>query len=277
LLEELEELEELEDLEEVIEEQESEPTGIVTFSAQQLRDELDQAEFYLRQGLLDEAERVVLGLQGRCGELPELTGKLAEIDAQRQAAAGSGEAAPFDLMSELKDEELLGATDFLGETSNGDADEFSLETATEEDEDAQSHFDLGIAYKEMGLLDDAIAEFGKAARDPSRLLDCLTLKGQCQAERGEIDKAEATFKEVLGLSSLTDDLRVALRYELGLLYEASGRPLEALECFQIVADQDLFFREVTDKLKTLRHTLGLDDDLVEPETPHSNRDRISFV
>ena len=79
------------------------------------------------------------------------------------------------------------------------------------------------------------------------------------------------------MMNIPDEVRVALRYELGLLYESSGRPLEALESFQIVADQDLFFREVTDKLKALRHVLGLDDDLVEPETPQSNRDRISFV
>ena len=276
--EELEELEELEALEEIAEDRQSEPVGIAVLSAQQLRDELDQAEFFLRQGLFDDAERVILALRERSGALPELTAKLAEIEVQRQSAAESAAAAgPSDLLSELKDEELLGATDFLGEAPSGDVDEFSLETAAEDDEDAQSHFDLGIAYKEMGLLDDAIAEFGKAARDTSRLFDCLLLKGQCQAEMGKVGQAEATFKEVLGLSSLTDDLRVALRYELGLLYESSGRPLEALESFQIVADQDLFFREVTDKLKALRHVLGLDDDLVEPETPHSNRDRISFV
>jgi len=47
------------------------------------------------------------------------------------------------------------------------------------DEDAQSHFDLGIAYKEMGMFAEAINEFASAARDPSRLLDCLILKGQC--------------------------------------------------------------------------------------------------
>ncbi len=276
--EELEELEELEDYEEIAGDRQPELTGFAMLSAQQLRDELDQAEFYLRQGLFDDAERVILALRERSGTLPELTAKLAEIDAQRQAAADSAAAGgPLDLLSELKDEELLGATGFLGEAPSGNVDEFSLETAAKDDEDTQSHFDLGIAYKEMGLLDDAIAEFGKAARDTSRLLDCLMLKGQCQAEMGKVGQAEATFKEVLGLSSLTDDLRVALRYELGLLYESSGRPLEALESFQIVADQDLFFRDVTDKLKALRHGLGLDDDLVEPETPHGNRDRISFV
>jgi len=228
--------------------------------------------------LFDDAERVVVSLQCRYAEHPELDDKLAEIRAQRQAAAEIGEQSPVSgLMADLLDDELLGATDFLGEAAAGSVDEFSLEVAAEDDEDAQSHFDLGIAYKEMGLLDDAITEFGKAARDNSRRLDCLILKGQCQVEMGEIATAETTFKEALGLSSLTDEVRVALRYELGLLYENSGRLLEALECYQIVADHDLFFRDVTDKLKSLRQTLGLDDDLVEPEAPTGNRDRISFI
>ncbi|TLM67904.1 MAG: tetratricopeptide repeat protein [Deltaproteobacteria bacterium] len=277
-LEELEDLEELEELEADAEVEEAAPFAAAALSPQQLRNELEDAEFYLRQGLFDDAERVVRELVHRHGELPELTASLAEVEAGRQAAAAAGAAEqPFSLMADIKDGELLGAADFLEEEPPVETDDFSRAEPGEEGEDAQSHFDLGIAYKEMGLFDDAIAEFGKAARDPSRRLDCLIMKGQCHAETNDFDRAEEAFKAALDQMSITEEVRVALQYELGLLYEAAGRLPEALEKFQIVADLDLFFRDVTDKLKSLRQTLGLDEDLEESIAPRSNRDRISFV
>ena len=145
------------------------------------------------------------------------------------------------------------------------------------DEDAQSHFDLGIAFKEMGLIEEAIAEFSQAARDPSRLVDSLTLMAQCRAQLGDPATAEAIFKEALAQPQLTDAVRIALRYELGLLYETVGRSLEALESYQFVADRDRHFREVASKLTGLRRSLGLD----EPDGPapagRNRRDRVSYV
>jgi tetratricopeptide (TPR) repeat protein len=145
------------------------------------------------------------------------------------------------------------------------------------DEDAQSHFDLGIAFKEMGLIEEAIAEFSQAARDPARLVDSLTLMAQCRAQLGEPATAEAIFKEALAQPQLTDAVRIALRYELGLLYESVGRSLEALESYQFVADHDRHFREVASKLTGLRRALGLD----EPDGPapagRNRRDRVSYV
>ncbi|MHB8708262.1 MAG: tetratricopeptide repeat protein, partial [Desulfuromonadales bacterium] len=278
-LEELDELDELDEIDEIEEEPEPIVEEILSGPSQKLRDDLEEAEFYLRQGLLDDAERVMQELQQRYAGLPEVTAMLVEIEAQRQTIAQTGEkGALFDLMADINDSELLGATAFLDDAAGGTTDEFSLEEAAEDDEDTQSHFDLGIAYKEMGLLDDAIAEFGKAVRDPSRQLDCLTLKGQCQIDMGDIDKAEATYKEGLALPNLTEEGMVALRYELGLLYETAGRPLEALESFQFVADRDLFYRDVTDKLKLLRQKLGIDDHAIEAVSEGgSGRDRISFV
>jgi tetratricopeptide (TPR) repeat protein len=145
------------------------------------------------------------------------------------------------------------------------------------DEDAQSHFDLGIAYKEMGRYQAAINEFEIAASDPSRRLDCLTLKGQCLADQGAMAAAEATFREALAQPSLTDDMHMVLRYELGLLYEKSGRPLEALESFQFVAERDQFFREVASKLQALRRQLGLDDPNLPPGGESGGSDRISYL
>jgi tetratricopeptide (TPR) repeat protein len=274
----LEELEELDELEDIVEEIEVAPVEAGSISPQQLRNDLEEAEFYLRQGLFDDAERVVHELRQRHGELSELVAKLTEIDAQRQSAAVAEESPQvFDLLSDIKDGELLGATDFLADATSEEVDGFPPAEPAEDSEDAQSHFDLGIAYKEMGLLDDAIAEFSKASKDPSRRLDCLILKGQCQVEMNDFGKAEDSFKEALEQTNAPEEVRVALQYELGLLYEATGRLPEALEKFQIVADLDLFFRDVTDKLKLLRQTLGLDEDIEAAIAPHSNRDRISFV
>jgi tetratricopeptide (TPR) repeat protein len=166
---------------------------------------------------------------------------------------------------------------FLDEAAAAGFDEALVEGNREDEEDAQSHFDLGIAYKEMGLLNEAIAEFSKAAHQPSRRLDCLTLQGQCRHAMGEYKLAEAIFKEALGSRGLTDEVRVALRYELGLLYETAGLTLEALESFQFVADHDRFFRDVAAKLKSLRQALGLDDPSTDAKGTRPGRDRISYV
>ena len=145
------------------------------------------------------------------------------------------------------------------------------------DEDAQSHFDLGIAFKEMGLIEEAIGEFSQASRDPSRLVDSLTLMAQCRAQLGEAAMAEAIFKEALAQPQLAEEARIALRYELGLLYEAAGRALEALENFQFVADRDRGFREASGKLAQLRRSLGLDEPGDVPPAGRRSRDRISYV
>ena len=71
---------------------------------------------------------------------------------------------------------------------------------------------------------------------------------------------------------------VALQYELGLLDDALERPAEALESFRVVADRDLFYRDVTEKLRYLRQKLGIDDQAIESVSEAgSGRDRISFV
>lgn len=116
-------------------------------------------------------------------------------------------------------------------------------------EDAESHYNLGIAYKEMGLLEEAVAAFDKAARQPSLAVGCLTLKGMCLAQMGMAPQAEEAFQNALSTPDLAPEVRAGLLYELGLLYEGWGREDEAREQFQAVAEIDPSFRQVGEKLR----------------------------
>jgi tetratricopeptide (TPR) repeat protein len=135
----------------------------------------------------------------------------------------------------------------------------------------------------MGLFDDAVAEFSKAERDPARFVDCQTLKGFCHVDKGDFEKGEEAFKVALASDSLDEGQRLSLYFELGVLYENWERPLEALDSFQFVADTDLFFRDVTDRIEALRKKLGMTDepntdelDSVEDDSV-ATKDRISFL
>ena len=129
----------------------------------------------------------------------------------------------------------------------------------------------------MGLYDDAIAEFEKAAIDPARNLDCTTLTGQCYMEAGEVDAAMTAFKDGLAHDGITDEGRMTLNFEVGMLHQMNGQLLEALEAFQLVAEKDSFFRDVSELIKNLRRELGLDDDADDDGGPQGNRDRVSYV
>lgn len=118
-------------------------------------------------------------------------------------------------------------------------------------EDTETHYNLGIAYKEMGLLDDAIAEFKVAASDPHRRLDCLTLEGICSKEKGDLKGAEKAFREGLASDGATQEGVLSLKYELALLYEESGDMERAREAFGEVARMNSGFRDTVRKLEAL--------------------------
>jgi tetratricopeptide (TPR) repeat protein len=120
-------------------------------------------------------------------------------------------------------------------------------------EDVQTHYDLGIAYKEMGLLEEAVAEFDVALRHGggTRAADCLTMLGMCELERGNAEAAVGHFQQGLELPDLTNAASHALRFELGGALEAQGLADEALEQYQAVESEDGGFRDVADRVQRL--------------------------
>jgi len=127
--------------------------------------------------------------------------------------------------------------------------------------DTETHYNLGIAYKEMGLFNEAIAEFKVASEDPLRRVDCLALKGVCYRDKGDLDKAEEIFRVVAEEPGLAIGEILSLKYELALLYEISRRNEEALAVYLEVNAIEPGFRDVARKIALLRGDL---DDLALP-------------
>ena len=118
-------------------------------------------------------------------------------------------------------------------------------------EDADTHYNLGIAYKEMALIDDAIHEFEIAAQDPTWRADALTMIALCHEDNEDLETAIDFLKEALDSEGLTQEKTTGLLYEIGLAHEALARYDEAYDYFSKVYAVDENYRNVKKKLADL--------------------------
>jgi tetratricopeptide (TPR) repeat protein len=122
-----------------------------------------------------------------------------------------------------------------------------------DEEDYQSHYDLGVAYKEMGLVDEAIAEFQKALRAPDGRTRTYEAIGQCFLEKDQHQMAATILGRALSEKGMDDDQLVGVLYLMGRANEALGRGDEAMQYYQRVFVVDIEFRDVADRLNALEN------------------------
>jgi tetratricopeptide (TPR) repeat protein len=117
--------------------------------------------------------------------------------------------------------------------------------------DVETHFDLGIAYREMGLLEDAIGEFRYALGFPSRRLDALQLMGLCALDLGRAQDAVGHLEQALASPEIPAEREAPLRYELGRAYQALPDRARALETFRRVFELEPDFQDVEERVAEL--------------------------
>ncbi|HZI22224.1 MAG TPA: tetratricopeptide repeat protein, partial [Gemmatimonadales bacterium] len=117
--------------------------------------------------------------------------------------------------------------------------------------DFQSHYDLGVAFKEMGLLDEAIAELQKALRSSEGKLRSSEALGVCFVEKGAYVVAESILRRALELPATGDDERLGILYWLGRALEEQGKRVEARELYGRVFAVDIRFKDVGARSKAL--------------------------
>jgi tetratricopeptide (TPR) repeat protein len=124
-------------------------------------------------------------------------------------------------------------------------------------EDLETHYNLGIAFREMGLLEEAISEFQKVAKENERgrafrySMQCCTLLGLSFMDKGQANIAAIWYERALRTPGLDPDAVMALRYDLGVAQETAGDQTAALKSFSQVYAMNIDYRDVADRISTL--------------------------
>ncbi len=118
-------------------------------------------------------------------------------------------------------------------------------------DDSQAHYDLGVAFKEMGLLDEAISEFQKALRGADGRLRTSEALGMCFHEKGQFAVAVTVLRRAIEAEPGADDEKIGLLYWLARSEEEQGHAEPALSYYQRVFSIDIAFQDVNERVKAL--------------------------
>ena len=120
-----------------------------------------------------------------------------------------------------------------------------------ESDDYQAHYDLGVAFKEMGLLDEAIAEFQKALRAPEGRLRTSEALGMAFFEKGQFAISEAVLRRAVDSADDGDEAKIGLIYWLGRALEAQGKSGDAITSYERAMAVDIQFMDLSDRIHRL--------------------------
>ena len=129
-----------------------------------------------------------------------------------------------------------------------------------EDEDLETHYNLGIAFREMGLLEEAISEFQKVAKANEKgkafryAMQCCTLLGLAFMEKGQPGIAAIWYERALRTPGVDAESTLALRYDLGVAQETANDLDAALKSFSQVYAVNIDYRDVADRIAALQKT-----------------------
>lgn len=247
--------------------------------------EVDSIEFYIENDYHELAEKAIAEVTAEYGDRPEIvvlrrrigiegptdnTERVVATDESDRAenveacdVAPSGTPASGVPQTEVGDrqtEDVKTATDPSGFDIEDIRSEFGLESSeddTPSEGDYDTHYQMAVAYQEMGLMEDAIREFQEAIHmtQPNdgtrRFYSCATLLGHCFMQNSMAAQAVTWLSRALETENLSDAENHGLWYELALACEANGDEEAAAKYFEKIYTENVDFRDVADRVKNL--------------------------
>lgn len=214
------------------------------------------------------------------GDEMEIDSSLSD-DFFELASPDDGEE-PYDIGEEMgifNPEELSDSDETIGqaiqEFKKGVQDQLSPE-------DYETHYNLGIAFKEMGLIDDAIESFEKAASTGKIMVESISMLGLCYIEQGMYQRAIDQFKKGLQYLEKDSDAYIGLIYELANVYEISNDNERAYIYFQEIMEKKNDFRDTEERLELLgpkieKQKVDKIKNSIKEDIEQLNNPRISYI
>jgi len=220
----------------------------------------------VRAGVIERAQMVYKRVLEHDPQSPQARQALAALAPARPAEPAAQAAKPesefVDLGALVLEDELAMDTRMRveDEEPTGDEERDFAEMLSQfkrgieaniAEEDWQAHYDLGVAFKEMGLLDEAIAEFQKALRSAAGRLRTAEALGTCFFDKGQFSVAATVMRRAIETDPSGDEAKIGLLYWLGRCGEEMGKQADAAACYHRVFALDIRFQDVAERVKRL--------------------------
>jgi tetratricopeptide (TPR) repeat protein len=196
---------------------------------QKLEMSLAQADLYVEQGLLRNARRILENLRISYPDDPRISQKLDTIS----------KASP-----QAKVDEILQRVEKV-----------SAEETKLFGKKAYFRFNLGIAFLEQGLLDEAIEEFKLASKDKSRTVECYTVISNCYRQKKDSQEAAKWLEKALKITKEGSDWFYALKYELASIYEELKEIEKAFTLYTEIKKWNSEYKDIGKKIKIIEKKL----------------------
>lgn len=253
-----------------------------------LEERIAEADFYAQQGILDEAIKLykaILTLQPENEDIRKKIEALSGVEEKAEEITFIKEWPEATVLEEAHEEFIDFATEIKEEIEPKPFEDKDLREIFHEfkkgvarevgEEDSDTHYNLGIAYKEMGLIDEAIGEFQIASKDPLKVVEASSMLGLCYMEKGLYQLAIKEFKQALDRAGGGEGY-LGLKYDLGEAYEKAGILEDAFNIYLDIYSADAKFREIAPKLERLKRTMG-EVPYKEKKVQRPRKDRVSYL
>lgn len=189
---------------------------------------------------------------------------------EEQTAEKTVDKPVFKVAEDVLPEQPIGLDELISEFNRG------VEEHIGED-DYATHYDLGVSFKEMGRIDQAINHLKKAAEGDRERLKAYELLGRCYIEKEDYENAVDHLRRGLSQEGFSQREYLGLRYNLAIAYEATGRIDEALKEYRIIESKEPRYFDIPERMRKLESTASGTGRHDQKATKERRRDKISYI
>ena len=227
-----------------------------------------EANFFARQGMNEEAIQIYKEILKASPNNPGIKKKLDDLKASSAQSKEVAAKKISDGKAETIDE--LDASSATADLQ-GIFDKFS------HNEDYETHYNAGLECKQKGHLDEAIKEFGIAAKDPGKKLVSMSMTALCYMGKGAYADAVTEFTHILEAMSPEDASYTRIKYELAGAYRNNGNESRALEIYSEIKEQYPDFKDINGRIEDVTSTIKEPASKPETKSKQKKKNRVSYI